>query len=51
MAQKKKVLGAEVPEKEEEPLLQGEAKNQADNPDDLIAELMADSKKKQNRRI
>ena len=34
MAQKKKVLGAEVPEKEEETLLQGEAKNQADNPDD-----------------
>ena len=46
MAQKKKVLGAEP----EEAPLQGEAKNVADNPDDLIAELMADSKKKQKSR-
>lgn len=50
MAQKKKVLGAEVPEKEENPLPQGEATNQAQNSDDLIAELMADSKKKSTSR-
>lgn len=50
MAQKKKVLGAEVPEKEENPLPQGEAENKAENTDDLIAELMADSKKKQKSR-
>ena len=41
MAQKKKVLGADVPEKEEiSP--QGEAVNQADNTDDLISELNKD---------
>lgn len=50
MAQKKKVLGAEVPEKEENPLPQGEGVNKSDNTDDLIAELMADSKKKQKSR-
>ena len=41
MAQKKKVLGAE-PEVDSP---QGEAKITAENPDELIAELMADSKK------